>query len=203
LEVTSTAQGIASRVLARTAAGNITLFAFDAGEELSEHTARFDALVLTLSDALVLTIGGRVIRTTPHSIVLMHVKPDVCLRGPLNDPGGNRPVWQLPGGVAAEPAREVELAVCGALATAAVGVVRYARVGRQPPSGPIVDLAFPLRHGTYVVANGGTNELVSAHMQTLSAPQSALNPDRAVTLQVREPLLFRGLPKQGQSGVQR
>ena len=57
--VTPTAQGIASRVLARTAAGNITLFAFDAGEELSEHTAPFDALVITLSGALVLTIGGR------------------------------------------------------------------------------------------------------------------------------------------------
>ena len=40
--VTATAQGIASRVLARTAAGNITLFAFDGGEELSEHTAPFD-----------------------------------------------------------------------------------------------------------------------------------------------------------------
>jgi len=49
--VTPTAQGIASRVLARTAAGNITLFAFDAGEELSEHTAPFDALVLTLIDS--------------------------------------------------------------------------------------------------------------------------------------------------------
>jgi quercetin dioxygenase-like cupin family protein len=53
--VTPTAQGIASRVLARTAAGNITLFAFDAGEELSEHTAPFDALALTLSGALVVT----------------------------------------------------------------------------------------------------------------------------------------------------
>jgi hypothetical protein len=52
--VTPTAQGIASRVLARTAAGNITLYAFDASEELSEHTAPFDALVLTLSGALVL-----------------------------------------------------------------------------------------------------------------------------------------------------
>jgi quercetin dioxygenase-like cupin family protein len=59
--VTPTAQGIASRVLARTAAGNITLFAFDADEELSEHTAPFDALVLTLSGALVLTIGGRIV----------------------------------------------------------------------------------------------------------------------------------------------
>ena len=37
--VTPTAQGIASRVLARTAAGNITLFAFDAGEELSAYGA--------------------------------------------------------------------------------------------------------------------------------------------------------------------
>ena len=69
--VTPTAQGIASRVLARSAAGNITLFAFAAGEELSEHTAPFDALVLTLSGSLALTIGGRDVRTTSQSIVLM------------------------------------------------------------------------------------------------------------------------------------
>jgi quercetin dioxygenase-like cupin family protein len=69
--VTATAQGIASRVLARTAAGNITLFAFDAGEELSEHTAPFDALVITLSGALVLTIGGRDVQAIPQSVVLM------------------------------------------------------------------------------------------------------------------------------------
>ena len=69
--VTPTAQGIASRVLARTAAGNITLFAFDAGEELSEHTAPFDALVLTLSGGFVLTIGGREVQTSPQSVVLL------------------------------------------------------------------------------------------------------------------------------------
>ena len=69
--VTPTTQGIASRVLARTAAGNITLFAFDAGEELSEHTAPFDALVLTLSGSLVLTIGGKDVRTAPQTIVRM------------------------------------------------------------------------------------------------------------------------------------
>ena len=69
--VTPTPQGIASRVLARTAAGNITLFAFDAGEELSEHTAPFDALVLTLAGALTLTIGGREVNTTSQTIVLM------------------------------------------------------------------------------------------------------------------------------------
>src|SRR5215213_2868814 len=69
--VTPTAQAIASRVLARTAAGNITLFAFDAGEELSEHTAPFDALALTLSGSLVLTIGGVKVVTASQTIVLM------------------------------------------------------------------------------------------------------------------------------------
>lgn len=69
--VTPTAQGIASRVLARTAAGNITLFAFDAGEELSEHSAPFDALLLTLSGALTVTIGGASVVTAPQTIVLM------------------------------------------------------------------------------------------------------------------------------------
>jgi quercetin dioxygenase-like cupin family protein len=69
--VTPTAHGIASRVLARTAAGSITLFSFDTGEELSEHTAPFDALVLTLSGRLTLTIGGKPTETAAHTVVLM------------------------------------------------------------------------------------------------------------------------------------
>jgi quercetin dioxygenase-like cupin family protein len=69
--VTPTAHGIASRVLARTAAGNITLFAFDTGEELSEHTAPFDALILTLTGGLTLTIAGKQTQTTAHTVVLM------------------------------------------------------------------------------------------------------------------------------------
>jgi quercetin dioxygenase-like cupin family protein len=69
--VASSPHGIASRVLARTAAGNITLFALDAGEELPEHTAPFDALVLTLSGTLVLTIGGIQVQTAPQTIVLV------------------------------------------------------------------------------------------------------------------------------------
>ena len=77
-------------MLARTAAGNITLFAFDAGEELSEHTAPFDALVLTLSGSLVLTIGGREVRTTPQSLVLMpaHV-PHAVGRPNVSDVAGD------------------------------------------------------------------------------------------------------------------
>ena len=67
--VSPTAHGIASRVLARTAAGNITLFAFDAGEELSEHTAPFDALVLVIDGSLKLTIGGVHVDASPGTIV--------------------------------------------------------------------------------------------------------------------------------------
>jgi quercetin dioxygenase-like cupin family protein len=78
--VTATAQGIASRVLAKTAAGNITLFSFDAGEELSEHTAPFDALVITLSGALILTIGGREVQTIPQSVALMPANVPHALR---------------------------------------------------------------------------------------------------------------------------
>jgi hypothetical protein len=56
---TPTAQGIASRVLARTAGGHLTLFAFAAGQELTEHTSPLDALVIVLEGSLALTIGGK------------------------------------------------------------------------------------------------------------------------------------------------
>jgi quercetin dioxygenase-like cupin family protein len=69
--VTPTPRGIASRVLARTTGGNVTIFAFDAGQGLEEHTSPFDALVLVLEGALVLTIGGVTVRATPGSIVRM------------------------------------------------------------------------------------------------------------------------------------
>ena len=69
--ITSTAGGIASRVLARTPGGNLTLFAFDAGQELAEHTAPFDALVMVLEGALDLTIAGTRVHATPGTIVRM------------------------------------------------------------------------------------------------------------------------------------
>jgi quercetin dioxygenase-like cupin family protein len=69
--VTQTEQGIASRVLARTAGGNLTLFAFAEGQELTEHTSPFDALVMVLEGSLALTIDGREITATPGTIVRM------------------------------------------------------------------------------------------------------------------------------------
>ena len=69
--ITPTERGIASRVLAKNAGGNVTLFAFDAGEGLSEHTAPFDALAIVLTGALTLTIGGTPVTATPGTIVRM------------------------------------------------------------------------------------------------------------------------------------
>jgi quercetin dioxygenase-like cupin family protein len=66
--ITPTEQGIASRVLAKTAGGNLTLFAFDARQGLTEHTS---PLVLVLEGALTLTIGGTAVRATPGTIVRM------------------------------------------------------------------------------------------------------------------------------------
>ena len=69
--VTPTENGIASRVLARTGEGTLTLFAFDKGQALSEHTTPFDAEVLVLEGSLVLTIAGKSVRAAPGTIVRM------------------------------------------------------------------------------------------------------------------------------------
>lgn len=69
--ITPTAQGIASRILGKTAGGNMTLFAFDEGQGLTEHTSPFDAFVLVLDGVLTLTIGGTPVRATPGTIVRM------------------------------------------------------------------------------------------------------------------------------------
>ncbi|MEO7133159.1 MAG: cupin domain-containing protein [Vicinamibacterales bacterium] len=63
--------GIASRVLTKNSGGSLTLFAFGAGEGLSEHTTPFDALVLTLDGALTLTIGGKAVSAAPGTVVLL------------------------------------------------------------------------------------------------------------------------------------
>lgn len=58
-------------MLAKNNGGTVTLFAFDAGQSLSEHTAPFDALVQVLDGAFVLTIGGTPVVAPAGSVVLM------------------------------------------------------------------------------------------------------------------------------------
>jgi quercetin dioxygenase-like cupin family protein len=49
---------IVSRVLLKNKGGTVTLFAFDEGEGLSEHTAPFDALVVVLDGKADIEIAG-------------------------------------------------------------------------------------------------------------------------------------------------
>jgi quercetin dioxygenase-like cupin family protein len=67
--ITPTAQGIASRILAKVPGGNLTLFAFDKGQGLTEHTSPFDALVMVLDGSLTITIGGVPVRATSGTVV--------------------------------------------------------------------------------------------------------------------------------------
>jgi quercetin dioxygenase-like cupin family protein len=67
--IAPTERGIASRVLAKTSGGNVTLFAFDGGEGLSEHTTPFDALALVVDGSLTLTIGGATVVAAAGTIV--------------------------------------------------------------------------------------------------------------------------------------
>ncbi len=69
--ITPTEGGIASRVLAKVAGGNVTLFAFDAGQGLTEHTSPYEAFVMVSHGRLTLTIGGTVVDATPGTIVRM------------------------------------------------------------------------------------------------------------------------------------
>jgi quercetin dioxygenase-like cupin family protein len=49
---------VVSRTLVKGATGTITVFAFDAGQALSEHTAAFDALLQPLEGEAEITISG-------------------------------------------------------------------------------------------------------------------------------------------------
>lgn len=50
--------GVISKQILKNAAGNITLFSFDEGQGLTEHTAPFDAMVQVLEGEVEIRIGG-------------------------------------------------------------------------------------------------------------------------------------------------
>ena len=62
---------VVSRTLAKSKAGTLTVFAFDQGEELSEHTAPFDAYVQVLDGRAELVIGGESLLPEAGETVLM------------------------------------------------------------------------------------------------------------------------------------
>jgi quercetin dioxygenase-like cupin family protein len=62
---------VVSRTLINRPASTVTLFAFDQGEGLSEHTAPFDALVYVLEGEAEVKVSGKPLRTTAGEAVLM------------------------------------------------------------------------------------------------------------------------------------
>ncbi|HUW68472.1 MAG TPA: cupin domain-containing protein [Candidatus Nanoarchaeia archaeon] len=62
---------VVSRTLVDNKAGTITLFAFDEGRGLSEHSAPFDAVVQVLDGETPLTIGGNDVKVTSGQMVVM------------------------------------------------------------------------------------------------------------------------------------
>ena len=50
---------VVSRQITKAEGGNVTFFAFDEGQELSEHTAPFDALVHVLDGEVEIKISGK------------------------------------------------------------------------------------------------------------------------------------------------
>ncbi len=62
---------IVSKTILDKPAGTITLFAFDRGQKLSEHTAPFDAVVQIIDGAAQLTIGGEDVNVSAGEIIIM------------------------------------------------------------------------------------------------------------------------------------
>src|SRR4030042_6174188 len=60
--------------------GTVTLFAFDEGQGLSEHTAPFDALVYLLEGEAEVSISGKPVRLQSGEMVIMPANHPHALR---------------------------------------------------------------------------------------------------------------------------
>src|SRR5512139_4184781 len=62
---------VVSRQITKSDSGNVTLFAFDKGQELSEHTSPYDALVHVLEGQAEIRIGGKPFLLGAGEIIVM------------------------------------------------------------------------------------------------------------------------------------
>ena len=62
---------VVSREIIRKSTGTVTLFAFDEGQGLSEHTAPFDALVQVVDGEVEVTISGKPYRLGQGDFVIL------------------------------------------------------------------------------------------------------------------------------------
>ena len=62
---------VVSRQITKAEAGNVTLFAFDKDQELSEHTAPFDALLHVLEGEAEIKISGKPYQLKAGDAIIM------------------------------------------------------------------------------------------------------------------------------------
>ena len=62
---------VVSKMIVNKKTGTVTLFAFDEGQGLSEHTAPFDALVYIIDGETEITISGKTLRLEKDEMVIM------------------------------------------------------------------------------------------------------------------------------------
>ncbi len=65
------ANSVVSKTIIKKQSGNVTLFSFDKGEELSEHTAPFDALVQVIDGKAEIIINGNLHEVTSGNSIIM------------------------------------------------------------------------------------------------------------------------------------
>lgn len=75
---------VVSRAIVDRTAGTVTLFAFDEGQGLSEHTTPFDALVHLLDGEAEIEISGRNMRVKEGEMVIMPANQPHALRATSN-----------------------------------------------------------------------------------------------------------------------
>jgi len=71
---------VVSREIVKRPTGTVTVFAFDSGQGLSEHTAPFDALVVVLDGAAEITISGKPLECRAGEAVTMPANEPHALR---------------------------------------------------------------------------------------------------------------------------
>ena len=74
---------VVSRQITKTETGNVTLFAFDAGQGLSEHTAPFDALVHILDGEAEVRIAGQPFTLKEGQAIILPANEPHALFAPM------------------------------------------------------------------------------------------------------------------------
>ena len=70
-EIEYQSTSIVSKQLLKKPNGNITLFAFDQDESLTEHTSPFEAVIFVVDGLLEITVGGKLFKVSSGQFIIL------------------------------------------------------------------------------------------------------------------------------------